>query len=141
MKKKFKSPNQNSDYDTEEDVSTYDKEKCCLVVFDQVLENKQKDNFIYFTSGRHEHFAVCFYSQRHFELSIIRRDSRKNNILIIQFDKTVENLLIATAKFDTSYEVFNQFCSEALRGKYTYPKFKRLVDEEKFCVRNAGEKD
>ena len=80
-----KSPNQCPDYDAGEEF-LIDDHKRCLVVFDDMIENKQKD-LPFFTRGRCENIVKNFSSQRYFELLLLNGDD--SNIFIL-FKQTVK---------------------------------------------------
>ena len=54
--------------DTEGEVSALVEYEDCLVVFDNMLKNRQKEFPSFFTPGRHENIDVIYLSRRHFEL-------------------------------------------------------------------------
>ena len=53
-----RSPSQYPDYDKPDDILSIDKYKECVDIFDDMLENKQRDICPFFTRGRHEGISV-----------------------------------------------------------------------------------
>ena len=85
----------------------------CVVVFEDTLENKQKDISHVLTRGRRKIIEVFWSSQRYFELPLLIRDNSSNVNLFKQSAKKVKNYSIDKAGFDLGYEELKQFCREA----------------------------
>ena len=80
--KKFSTrfPNQYPIYETPGEILSIDEYKYCAVVFDDMLENEQKDLLPFFTRGRLEEIEVFYLSQHLFELPLLIREKSNINI-------------------------------------------------------------
>ena len=85
-----RSPNQNPDYDTEEEVSTYDEFKDCAVLFVDNLEKKTKRCF-FFSPAEDVKTMIGIVYHNFFELPLLIRESCNNIFLLEQTAKTVQN--------------------------------------------------
>ena len=71
MKFLTRSPNQYPDNETSDSNLSLDDYKDCVVVFDDMLDHKEKEICPVFTNGRHVNFDVYFWSQRFFYFTFI----------------------------------------------------------------------
>ena len=136
-----RSPNHYSKNEASYEILSIDEYKDCLVVSDDILQNKQKDFSLFFTRGRHEKIDVYYLSQHCFELPLIIRGNSNIFILFKQFTKTVQIFLMDIAAFDKSYEELKDLCREAWKQKYSYLKINRLDDQEKKCICNENKNE
>ena len=123
---------QLEDVSVEEDLEdrTIQDFKNCCVVFDDMLDSKQKLIDPFFTRGRHNLCDVYYLSQSYFDLP--KRTIRNNSNIIILFQQTlkdVEHIYRDIAGFDMSYDEFKELCREAWKEKYNYLFIKRLEDK------------
>ena len=94
---------ENTNYDTKEEVSAIDEYKDCVVVFDDMLEKKQNQYFLFLPAVDKENIEVCSLWQRFFELLLLLRDESNFTNLFNQFPKTVQILFKNISAFDMSY--------------------------------------
>ena len=97
-----------------------------------MLVNKQKVCLVFSSSSRHENFDEKLLSHPCFEQPLLFGD-KTNLIIFKQTAKTVQKLFNGIAGFDVSFEGYKLFFKEAWKENYSYLKFSRLVDKEKFC--------
>ena len=83
-----RSPNQYPNYKTSTDIKAIRKYKGSIVIFDDVVGDRdcsQVDDF--YTRGRHEDLGVFYVSQRYFALP--RQSIRNNSDRLILFKQTI----------------------------------------------------
>ena len=117
-----------------------------VVVFDDVLDHKQKDLEPFFTRGRHKDIDVYYLSQSYFDLP--PRTIRNNSNIIILFQQTkngVEHIYNDIAGLDMSSNEWKEICRKAWSGnavedKYNYLQTDKTKDrmEGRYTIRNAN---
>ena len=117
-----------------------------VVVFDDVLDHKQKDLEPFFTRGRHKDIDVYYLSQSYFDLPL--RTIRNNSNIIILFQQTkngVEHIYNDIAGLDMSSNEWKEICRKAWSGnavenKYNYLQIDKTKDkmEGRYTIRNAN---
>ncbi len=101
--------------------STLDKNKTHVVIFDDVMNEKQKDMTDYFCRGRHNNANVFYLCQSIHQLP--KHGIRQNaNIFILfrQDAKTLKFFYDTHVSGDMTYEEFEKICYEAWKEKHGY---------------------
>ena len=101
--------------------STHDKNKTHLVIFDDVMNEKQTDMTDYFCMGRHNNVNVFYLCQslHHLQRHGIRQNA---NIFILfhQDDKTIKYFYDTHISADMQLDEFKQICQEAWSREHGY---------------------
>jgi hypothetical protein len=101
--------------------STLDKNKTHLVIFDDVINENQKDMTDYFCMGRHNNVNVFYLCQslHHLPKHGIRQNA---NIFILfhQDDKTIKYSHETHVSGDMPFDELNFFCQEAWSNEHGY---------------------
>ena len=117
-----RSPNQNPNYKTSNEIKPINKYKGSIVIFDDMLGAKnssQIDEF--FTRGRHEYLDVYYISQSYFGLP--RQSIRNNSDRLILFKQTlrdVQSMYYDIGAYDMKYDEFKEMCRVAWSEKFNY---------------------
>ena len=117
-----RSPNQNPNYKTSNEIKPINKYKVSVVIFDDMLGAKnssQIDEF--FTRGRHEDLDVYYISQSYSGLP--RQSIRNNSDRLILFKQThidVQSMYYDIGAYDMNYDEFKQICHKAWDEKFIY---------------------
>ena len=117
-----RSPNQYPNYKTSNEIKPINKYKGSVVIFDDMLGDKnssQIDEF--FTRGRHEDLDVYYISQSYFGLP--RQSIRNNSDRLILFKQTlrdVQSMYYDIGAYDMNYDEFKLMCHKAWDEEYNY---------------------
>ena len=118
----LRSPNQNPNYKTSNEIKPINKYKGSIVIFDDMLgarNSSQIDEF--FTRGRHQDLDVYYISQSYFGLP--RQSIRNNSDRLILFKQTlgdVQSMYHDIGAFDMIYDEFKEMCRVAGSEKFNY---------------------
>ena len=116
--------------------STLDKNKTHIVIFDDVMNENQKDIIDYFCQGRHNNVNVFYLCQsiHHLKKHGIRQNA---NIFILfrQDKKTLKFFYDTHVSGDMPFKDFEQICEEAWKTNHGYivinlweePKYGRYI--------------
>ena len=111
-------------YDKDEnfkDPSELDSNKSHIIVFDDVLSEKQNKMRDYFTRGRHNKNSVFYLSQSFYKVA--KHCIRENvNLYIIfrQSNKNLESFFKDQVFPDMNFKEFSEFCNKAWSKKHGY---------------------
>ena len=117
-----RSPNQDPNYKTSNEIKPMNKYKGSVVIFDDMLRAKnssQIDEF--FTRGRHEDLDVYYISQSYFALP--RQSIRNNNDRLILFKQTlrdVQSMYYDIGAYDMKDDEFKEMCHKAWSERFNY---------------------
>ena len=117
-----RSPNQYPNYKTSTETKPINKYKGSVVIFDDMLGDKnssQMDEF--FTRGRHEDLDVYYISQSYFALP--RQSIRNKSDTLIPFKQTlrdVQSMYYDIGAYNMNYDEFKQMCHKAWDEKFNY---------------------
>ena len=111
-----RSPEQyeNSEYCIEENINDLEEYKNKIVVFDDMLDHKQKEIEPFFTRRRHKDIDVYHLSQIYFVLPL--QTIRNNSNIIILFKQTkngVQHIYDDIAGLDMNYDEWKELCKMA----------------------------
>ena len=119
---KTRSPNQYTNYKTNNENKPINKYKGSVVIFNDILGAKnssQIDDF--FTRGRHENLDVYYISQSYFALP---RQSVRNNsdrlILFKQTSRDVQCMYYDIGPCDMKYDDFKEMCHKSWSERFNY---------------------
>ena len=119
---KTRSPNQNPNYKTSDEIKPINRYKGSVVVFDDMLAARnsfQIDDF--FTRGRHEDLDVYYNTQSYFAL--LRQSIRNNSDRLILFKQTlrdVQSIYYDIGAYDMKYDEFKEMCHKAWSERFNY---------------------
>ena len=103
------------------DSSTLDKNKSHLIIFDDVMTEKQKVIMDYFSYGRHSNVNVFYLCP---SLHYIPKHGIRQNanifIIFVQDDKTIEYFHETHVSRDMPFAEFKQICCYAWSTDYGY---------------------
>ena len=117
-----RSPDQNPNYKTSNEIKPINKYKRSVVIFDDMFGSKnssQIDEF--FTRGRHEDIEVYYISQSYFGLP--RQSIRNKSDRLILFKQTlrdVQSMYYDIGAYDMKYDEFKEMCHKTWDEKYNY---------------------
>lgn len=103
------------------DPSELSSEEKNLVIFDDLIDEKQAQLSKYFTRGRHNNINVIYISQSYFHLP--RKTIRNNSNFIILFKlqtRDVENIYRDLVSCDMPIKEFKDLCKLAWSREYGY---------------------
>ena len=137
-----RSPNQYPNYKTSNEIKPINKYKGSVVIFDDMLGDKnssQIDEF--FTRGRHEDIDVYYISQSYFGLP--RQSIRNNSDRLILFKQTlrdVQSMYYDIGAYDMKYDEFKEMCHETWNEEYNYLciDMTKNKNEGKYCIFNES---
>lgn len=103
------------------DPSEIDSTKNNIIIFDDILGEKQKTAEKYYTRGRHSNIDCFYISQDFFELP--RRTIRKNSNLIILFPQNKKSLRFIHEDYsydDMTFTEFKKLCNDIWSKDYGF---------------------
>ena len=100
-----------------------------LIIFDDLIDEKQAQLSKYFTRGRHNNINVVYISQSYFHLP--RKTIRNNCNLLILFglgQRDLTNIWHDVVSSDMPIDEFKQFCSDAFEHEYGFIVIDQTAD-------------
>jgi hypothetical protein len=122
------------------DPTQLDASKKNLIIFDDVISEKQDKISDYYTRGRHNN-TQCFYISQAF-MKIPKSTVRENANLIILFkltDKDVKNVYDTYVGSDMDYKEFRLFCSKVWSESYNFVVIDRFNEDPNWRYRKGFE--
>ena len=117
-----RSPNQYSNYKTNNEIKPINKYKGSVVIFDDKLGAKNSSQIgEFFTRGRHEDLDVYYISQSYFALP--RQSIRNNTGRLILFKQTlrdVQSMYYEIGAYDMKYDEFKEMFHKAWSERFNY---------------------
>ena len=101
-----------------------------LIIFDDLIDEKQTQLSKYFTRGRHNNINVVYISQSYFHLP--RKTIRNNCNLLILFElnqKDLTNIWQDVVSSDMPIDEFKQLCSDAFEHDYGFIVIDQTADK------------
>ena len=122
------------------DPTQLDSSKKNLIIFDDVISEKQDKISDFYTRGRHNN-TQCFYISQAF-MKIPKSTVRENANLIILFkltDKDVKNVFDTYVSSDMTYKEFKLFCSKVWSESFNFVVIDRFNDDPNWRYRKGFE--
>ena len=101
-----------------------------LIIFDDLIDEKQTQLSKYFTRGRHNNINVVYISQSYFHLP--RKTIRNNCNLLILFElnqKDLTNIWQDVVSSDMPIDEFKKLCSDAFEHDYGFIVIDQTADK------------